>query len=168
LNWLESVYLAGLALVQIYNDAVHETLFGSSMPFLPLLLISCSSAIGVLYVFVLLYREILSSSPIENQFARSFAHTAFASPSPARPEFFASASPSVTPIRSLDRPAPVPVADAGALTHTTTSTTTSSVAPATGRYRQSSTRESSARTLTAAKSDSALRYGNTITKSKTS
>lgn len=49
---LEGVYLGGLVVVEIYGQCLHPFLFGSSLPFLPLMLTSVYCAVGMVYFWL--------------------------------------------------------------------------------------------------------------------
>lgn len=56
LNIVEKAYVAGIALVQAYVGLVHGLLgLNASLPFLPLMIMSCYCAIGILYVWIRFY-----------------------------------------------------------------------------------------------------------------
>ena len=56
LNHLEKLYVAGMAVVQIYVGIGHS-LFGLNevLPFLPLMIMSCYCAVGIFYVWIKFY-----------------------------------------------------------------------------------------------------------------
>lgn len=49
---LEKVYLGGLLVVEIYGQCLHPFLFGSALPFLPLMLTSVYCAVGMVYFWL--------------------------------------------------------------------------------------------------------------------
>jgi alpha-1,3-glucosyltransferase len=50
LNPLERLYLVGLIALQLYTDVLHTVIFGTGkLEFLPLMMISIYSAVGVCY-----------------------------------------------------------------------------------------------------------------------
>lgn len=61
LNHLEWIYLCGFLPLELYHIIGHQVLFGASLPFLPLLLISTYSTFGILYSWAILYRHHLIS-----------------------------------------------------------------------------------------------------------
>ena len=63
LTTVDKLYLIFLVVVQVYCCFLHD-LFGlqSKLEFLPLLLTSVSSAIGVIYSWILFYYNVLTSS----------------------------------------------------------------------------------------------------------
>ena len=48
----ELVYLGGFVALEVYCTALHSFVFGTKLPFLPLLLVSVYSALGVSYVWL--------------------------------------------------------------------------------------------------------------------
>jgi alpha-1,3-glucosyltransferase len=59
---IEWTYLIGFLPLEVYHVVGHALVFGQALPFLPLLLISVYSAVGILYAWVLLYRHHLLSN----------------------------------------------------------------------------------------------------------
>ncbi|KAJ4799872.1 hypothetical protein LUZ62_051118 [Rhynchospora pubera] len=51
-GWVSSIYLVGLASVELYGQFVHPYLFEKKLPFLPLMLVSFYCAIGMLYSWI--------------------------------------------------------------------------------------------------------------------
>jgi alpha-1,3-glucosyltransferase len=52
LSWLERWYLLGLVLVELYASWLHAVLLGSTLPFLPLMLVSTYCAVGIGYAWL--------------------------------------------------------------------------------------------------------------------
>ena len=57
---LERIYLGGLVVIEIYGQCFHPFLFGSSLPFLPLMLTSVYCAVGMVYFWLGQLRLIVS------------------------------------------------------------------------------------------------------------
>jgi len=56
LNLVEKVYVAGMGVVQIYVGCGHWLLgLSERLPFLPLMIMSCYCAVGILYVWIKFY-----------------------------------------------------------------------------------------------------------------
>eukprot|EP01023_Acetabularia_acetabulum_P032809 TRINITY_DN30674_c0_g1_i1.p1 TRINITY_DN30674_c0_g1~~TRINITY_DN30674_c0_g1_i1.p1 ORF type:complete len:262 (-),score=26.19 TRINITY_DN30674_c0_g1_i1:75-860(-) len=51
-NQFEYIYLIGLCILELFNVVVHPILLGVKLPFLPLMLISVYSGLGVTYVWL--------------------------------------------------------------------------------------------------------------------
>jgi alpha-1,3-glucosyltransferase len=61
----EAMYLCGLAGLEFYNCVVHRlTPMASTLPFLPLLLTSVYCAVGVVWSWLLFYKNFLSSGGV--------------------------------------------------------------------------------------------------------
>lgn len=52
-RWWELAYVSGFVLLELFCSAVHPLLFRQRMPFMPLMMTSVYSAIGVLYASAL-------------------------------------------------------------------------------------------------------------------
>ncbi|KAG9134112.1 hypothetical protein Leryth_004799 [Lithospermum erythrorhizon] len=61
IGWFGKCYLLGLVLVEVWGQVLHPIVFGSMLPFLPLMMISTYCAIGILYSWVWQLRYIISS-----------------------------------------------------------------------------------------------------------
>lgn len=57
LSFQEEIYLWGFLPLEAYCSSVHAVLFGSKLPFLPLLLTSVYSALGVTYIWLCMARK---------------------------------------------------------------------------------------------------------------
>ena len=49
---MEKIYLGGLVALEAYCIGLHPVVFGAKLPFLPLLLMSVYSALGVMYIWL--------------------------------------------------------------------------------------------------------------------
>lgn len=54
-EWYEKMYLYMSSLVFIYTELIHYVVFGGKLEFLPLMMMSVYTAIGILYGFCRLY-----------------------------------------------------------------------------------------------------------------
>lgn len=61
----EKVYLGGLVVVEVYGQCLHPFLFGSALPFLPLMLTSVYCAVGMVYFWLSQLRMIVSVNKVK-------------------------------------------------------------------------------------------------------
>ncbi|KNA24082.1 hypothetical protein SOVF_018370 isoform A [Spinacia oleracea] len=61
-GWLCKSYLLGLVAVEIWGQFLHTLFFGNKLPFLPLMLVSVYSALGIMYSWIWQLKWIILSS----------------------------------------------------------------------------------------------------------
>ncbi|KNC87540.1 hypothetical protein SARC_00364 [Sphaeroforma arctica JP610] len=67
LSHLEDAYMLGFLGLWVYTTLLHTALFGDAMEFVPLLMTSVYSALGVLYAYVCIYVDTLATCMRENR-----------------------------------------------------------------------------------------------------
>ncbi|KAH6755096.1 ALG6 [Perilla frutescens var. hirtella] len=58
IGWFGKSYLVGLLVVEIWGQFLHPIIFGDQLPFLPLMMISISCALGMMYSWIWQLRQI--------------------------------------------------------------------------------------------------------------
>lgn len=61
LNKAELMYIVGFLALEAYCTGLHSIVFGAKLPFLPLLLVSVYSALGVSYVWLCMAKDCLQT-----------------------------------------------------------------------------------------------------------
>lgn len=61
IGWIESIYLFGLVVVEIWGQFLHPILLGDELAFAPLMLISVYCAFGIMYSWIWQLRSIVKS-----------------------------------------------------------------------------------------------------------
>lgn len=61
IGWIESIYLLGLVVVEIWGQFLHPILLGDKLAFAPLMLISVYCAFGIMYSWIWQLRSIVKS-----------------------------------------------------------------------------------------------------------